>query len=389
MAILRQLILGVLVLGGTLWAWGNFVPSSVPYLERLGIADLLGVEAVAEEGGEGRRWGSRGPAAVVAAPVETGVIDDRIEAIGDGRALRAVTLRPEVTGRITALPLSGGQYVEEGTVVLELDRETQRIALERARLVFAEAQADAERLAQLGTTGAVTEVRLREARLALETAELALEEAEYNLDRRTVRAPISGWMGVIDVDVGDRVAADDVISTITDRSAIIVDFRVPERAVLRVTPGTEMTARPLGLTDKTLTGTIQAVDTVIDSTSRTMRVKGRVENADDLLRAGMAFEVTLRFPGESLPSVDPISVQWSADGSYVWAVREGRATLVPIRIRQRDADRVIVEAELEPGELVVTEGVQNLRPGAEVRVVGGGESEGAQASIQPVAERQL
>jgi RND family efflux transporter MFP subunit len=382
---MRQIILAAAVIAGTFWAWAQYVPSAAPYLERMGLAEILGVETGGAEQDQGRRWGGGGPVAVVAAPVTEGVIDDRIEVIGDARARRSVTLRAEVTGRITELPLAGGEYVEAGTVVLRLDDETQRIALERARLVHAEAEADAERLEQLGDTGAVTEVRLREARLALRTARLALDEAEYNLDRRTLRAPISGWIGVLDIAEGDRVSADDVIATITDRATVMIDFRVPARVVGQVAIGTPLAARPLGVPDLRLEGVVTAVDTVVDSTSRTLRVQGEVANEEDRLRAGMAFAVTLRFPGAVLPAVDPLSVQWSADGSFVWAVRDGKAVPVPVAIRQRDADRVIVEAALEPGDLVVTEGVQSLRPGADVTVNNAGDD--AQAAL--AAPQQL
>lgn len=381
MALFRQLILAAALLAATGWLWATYVPGAAPVLERLGVAEILGVsDADASDGGGRGGWGGGGPASVVALPVSEGTIDDRVEAIGDGRALRSVSLRPETSGRIVELPQSGGTYVEEGSVILRLDDSAERIAVSQARLVLEEAQADADRIEQLGNTGAVTAVRQREAQLALETATLALEEAEYELERRTLRAPISGWLGVIDVAQGDRIGPSDMVATISDRSRILIDFRVPERIVGMVAPGTAITVEPLSQSGLSLDGQIHAVDTTVDSTSRTLRVQGVVENTDDRLRAGMAFAVTLEFPGEPLPSVDALALQWSSDGSFVWAVRDGQAAQVPVVIRQRDADRVIVEAELEPGELVVTEGVQSLRPGAEVRVTGQGDN--AQAGLR-------
>ncbi len=369
MAVIRQILLGGALLAAVIYVWAAYVPAAGPVLERLGLTDLLGIEVATAEDGEGRGWGGGGPAQVVVAAVTAGAVDDRIEAIGDGHALRSVTLRPEVSGQIRAMPLEGGSYVEEGDVVLRFDAEAERIALERARLMLDEAREEAARLERLGDTGAVTQVRLREARLALRTAELERDQAEYDLDQRTVRAPISGWVGVLDVAVGDRLSSQDAIGTITDRSAILIDFRVPERVVGQIALGSEITARPLGIPDLRLTGQISAIDNVVDSASRTLRLQGRVANAEDRLRAGMAFKVEMRFPGETLPVVDPLSVQWSSEGSYVWVVREGKAARVPITIRQRNADSVVVEADLATGELVVTEGVQNLRPGAAVSVV--------------------
>jgi RND family efflux transporter MFP subunit len=168
--------------------------------------------------------------------------------------------------------------------------------------------------------------------------------------------------------VGDRVTGGAEIVTLTDRSEILIDFRVPERVVSRLAPGMPLEARALALPGRALEGEVHAIDTIVDSTSRTLRVQGKLDNADDALRAGMAFEVYLAFPGEALPAVDPLSVQWSSEGPYVWAVRDGKSVRVPVVIRQRNADAVLVEGALEIGEPVVTEGVQSLRPGGEVRV---------------------
>ena len=76
----------------------------------------------------------------------------------------------------------------------------------------------------------------------------------------------------------------------------------------------------------------------------------------------------MTFPGETLLAVDPLSLQWSSDGAFVWTVRDGKAARVPVDIRQRNSDTVLVEAELTPGETIVIEGVQNLRPGSDVLV---------------------
>jgi multidrug efflux pump subunit AcrA (membrane-fusion protein) len=100
-------------------------------------------------------------------------------------------------------------------------------------------------------------------------------------------------------------------------------------------------------------------------------VQGRLDNADDRLRAGQAFGVALNFPGEPLPAVDPLAIQWSGEGSFVWIARDGAAVRVPVAIRQRNSDSVLVEGALAPGDLVIVEGVQALRPGAPVDIVTG------------------
>ncbi|RSK30735.1 efflux RND transporter periplasmic adaptor subunit [Rhodovulum iodosum] len=342
----------------------------MPVLDRLGVLDLVGLEAPeADSGSGGRRFGGGGPAAVVVTEVDEGTIRDQVIAIGDGQALRNVTVRAKVTGQVVELGLSDGDRVEANAVLVRLDDEAERIAVERARLVLDDAREEAERIVRLENTGAVTEVRRREANLALRTAELGLRQAEFDLAERTVRAPFAGWAGVLDISVGDRVSSGDTLVTLTDRSKILIDFHVPERVVGRIAPGMPLAAHPLALPGLELAGEVHALDNIVDSTSRTLRVQGRLENDGDRLRGGMAFEVALSLPGEALPSVDPLAVQWSSEGAYVWVVRDGKAARVPVKIRQRNADSVLVEAELEPGDQVVTEGVQTLRPGAELRIV--------------------
>ena len=93
-----------------------------------------------------------------------------------------------------------------------------------------------------------------------------------------------------------------------------------------------------------------------------------IGNPDDRLRAGMAFNISLVFTGDEYPAVDPLAIQWGAEGAFVWVVRDARAVRLPIRILQRNAEMVLVDAAFEPSDLVVTEGVQAMRPGADVTV---------------------
>jgi multidrug efflux pump subunit AcrA (membrane-fusion protein) len=84
----------------------------------------------------------------------------------------------------------------------------------------------------------------------------------------------------------------------------------------------------------------------------------------------MAFSVSMRFPGDTFPAVDPLAVQWDAEGSYVWQIVEGKSMKTRVRIIQRNPDVVLVDAELRSGDAVVVEGLQRVREGADVRIAG-------------------
>jgi RND family efflux transporter MFP subunit len=372
MKLVRQLIYGSVSVAVAVVLWALYVPSARPYLEATGIYALLRIEAPeAQQPGGGPRGPGGGAARVVVAEVTQARLNARVTAIGDGRALRSVAVRSDATGMIRELAVDPGSYVAAGTPIAQLDDAAERIALERARLMVADAAANMARLESLSASGSVSAVQLREAELAVRTAELEVDQAEYDLAQRRIVAPIAGWVGLLEIDPGDRIGTQDTIAVLTDRSSILIDFRVPERFIDRLAIGLPIEVTPLARPDIALAGQIVAMDNVVDRPSRTLRVQGRLDNADDRLRAGQAFGVALNFPGEPLPAVDPLAIQWSGEGSFVWIARDGAAVRVPVAIRQRNSDSVLVEGALAPGDLVIVEGVQALRPGAPVDIVTG------------------
>jgi RND family efflux transporter MFP subunit len=370
MNLMKQLLFSLVAIVVVVGIWVFYVPAAAPFLARAGVYDMIGMAPPTSGQSENRGLGG-GATQVVVAEVTEGRINARVSAIGDGRAAQTVTIRSVTTGIISDLPVAPGTYVEAGSLVAQLDDAAERIALERARLVVADTSDELDRLRQLGSSGTVAGASIRAAELALRTAELEVEQAEFDLQQRRITAPISGWVGLLDAGQGDRIGAQDAIAVITDRSSLQIDFRVPERYINDLSIGKRMDVTPLSRPDLPLEGEIVALDNVVDRASRTLRVQGRLDNQDDSLRAGQAFSVTLTFPGDSLPLVDPLAIQWSGEGSFVWVAVDNEARRIPVIIRQRTNDSVIVEGDLSPGDLVVIEGVQTLRPGATLDIVSG------------------
>jgi RND family efflux transporter MFP subunit len=364
------------------WAW--FLPASAPFFAGLGVETPAAREASGGPAGQGGPGGfgapgRGGPPAVVATSVVEGAANGRISAIGDGRAIRSVAVTPLVSGRIVEIAVSPGEPVAAGSAIARLDDDAEAIGVARAELALEDAETTLARVERLRGTGATTDVQLREAELAVERARLELRDAELALDRRSIASPIDGVVGILPVEAGQQVTTSTEIATIDDRSRILVDFRVPERWVGRVSVGDPLEATALARPDLVLAGRVHALDNRIEQASRTLRVQAMIENDGDLLRAGMAFRIAMSFPGDPHPAVDPLAIQWSSDGAYVWAIREGRTVRVPVRIIQRSSDRILVAGELALGELVATEGIQRLRDGGEVRVLG--EEEGGEAGL--------
>ena len=120
--------------------------------------------------------------------------------------------------------------------------------------------------------------------------------------------------------------------------------------------------------DQPIPGEIVELGSRIDPVSRSFTARARVANAGDEFRPGMSFAVTLDVRGSRYPLVPEIAVRYGTNGAFVWVVREGAATRVPVRIVERQEATVLVDAALEDGEPVVVEGIQRLRPGLAVDV---------------------
>lgn len=375
MRVWKQLLISLGVIAAGLLLWGRFVPGANDMLKaaRLpdGLVAVLSPAGKAESEGQAPRNAFGDASLVVTQPVALALVNDRLNAIGDGEAIRSVTVTPYATGNLTDVLVASGERVKQGQVIARLDSDEQRIAADQARVSRDLAAQKLTRLESLRNASAVSTADFQDAESGLKAAELALQNAELNLRRRAIVAPYSGIVGIISVNVGDYVTTTTQIARIDDRSEILVDFWVPERFATSVRVGEDIAAVAIARPGEVFKGKVQAVDNRIDQESRTLRVRAQVDNPDDLLRAGMSFQVTMSFPGERYPSVDPLAVQWSAEGSYVWRISGGRAERVDVQIIQRNPDKVLVNAELAEDDQVVTEGTQHLNAGSEVRVMAG------------------
>lgn len=327
---------------------------------------LSGSNASDSSGAGGRPGGGGGGAPVVTEPVVFTNADQTLRAIGTADAARSVTLYPASNGEVALVLFSAGEMVTAGDPLLALDADEEELALELARIQMEEQQRTVARNEQLAPSGAVAASALQTARSALAEAQNRLAGAELALERRTLLAPFSGVMGLTEIVEGDRVTTTTPIATIDDRSALIIDFEVPERFAAQVSLNLAVAANTPALPGQVFAGRISALDSRLDPETRTLPVQATIPNPDDRLRAGLSFAVELSFAGTSHPSVPEMAVQWSRDGAFVWRIVDGIAERVPITVIERADGRIIADGDLVEGDRIVVEGTQRMRDGREV-----------------------
>ena len=309
-------------------------------------------------------------ATVVLQPAGTAIINDRITALGTGTALQSVTVLPKASGTLTEILVQSGQAVTKGQILARLDSNVQQIARDKAQLTLQDAQRTLERNKVLVQSKAAPVNQTQAVELAAQMAELSLRQAEQDLADRVVIAPISGVAGIVKVNAGNDVTSDTAIVTIENASSLLVNFWLPERLAGQVKLGAEATLLPVAQPDRTLKAKVSSIDNQIDPASGTFQVQAQVDNADASLQAGMAFTVALQFAGQAFVTVDPLAVQWDSDGAFVWRYADATVEKLPVRIVQRNTETVLVAGEIKAGDSIVTEGLDGLKPGAEVQVFG-------------------
>lgn len=362
----------IILIAGGLWAWS--FPGAPQTLERWGLGWVAAViseraDAPADVAGAGD-IAQQQAVVVVASRVATATINDRLAAIGTGRAMNSVSVTPFASGRLTELLVEAGAQVEADDLIARLDSDGEAIALDRARISLKDAEARLGRIRALRASNTATAVQLDEAELAVSTAQLAVRDAELTLERRSIVAPITGTVGILPVSAGNYVTQQTAVATIDDRSRIVVDFWVPERFAGMIFAGQPVSASSVARPGDLFEGAVSAIDNHIDPQSRTLHVQARIANEGDVLRAGMSFQVSMNFPGDNYPAVDPLAIQWGTDGAFVWLIEDGKARRASVRIIQRNTDSVLVAGDFGEDGFVVTEGVHAVREGGDVHVVG-------------------
>lgn len=383
MRIWKQVGISLAVVAIGLCLWGLYTFDSSSLLAKVGFgktetaatptADAGAARGGASGGQQGQQrggGGGRGSNAtlVVTAPVAQGTVNDRLNAIGNGQAIQSVMVMPQATGTVSEILISSGDKVTKGQTLAKLDDDEQIIARNQAQVAVKSAEEKMSLYNNIKST--VSRMDVFDASITEENAKLQLDTAKLNLERRNIVAPIDGVVGIVAVNIGDNVGTQSNIVAIDDRSAILVNFWAPERFTNAIKVGMPIEATSIARPGPVFSGKVESVDNRLDEASRTVRVRARVENSDDQLRAGMSFGVTMHFPGETYPAVDPLAVQWDAVGSYVWRVKDKKAEKVRVTIVQRNPDAVLVSAELAQGDEVVTEGLLRLREGGDVRRAG-------------------
>ncbi|MGZ8830921.1 MAG: efflux RND transporter periplasmic adaptor subunit [Thermoanaerobaculia bacterium] len=300
-----------------------------------------------------------------------------LNAIGTVVAVQGVTVSADLPGLVDQILFNSGARASKGDVLLRLDTKQ-----ERAQLAAAEAQRDLARLnldrkAGLLAKEVIPQATYDEVAAVYKQADARVGEFRAAIDRKTIRAPFSGTLGIRQVNLGQYLAGGAPIVSLQALQPVYVNFSVPQQEFGRLIRGAEVAVRSEA-SGETQVGKIEALDAVIDESTRNARVQAIFENRNGKLRPGMFVEAQLA-KGMATPVITlPASaISYAPFGDSVFIVEEVKGPDgKPYRgVRQQfvklggaRGDQVAVLTGIKAGEEVVTSGVFKLRPGAAVSV---------------------
>ncbi|WP_458325423.1 efflux RND transporter periplasmic adaptor subunit [Roseobacter sp. A03A-229] len=310
--------------------------------------------------------------AVVLAPLEAQTYALTLRTIGTATSLRSVDVVATEAGQITDLQLPSNGHVDSGDVLVQLDDASEQLELDIALAERDLAEATLDRYVTLAKTGVRTntDADLTEARVGLRLAEANVALSKNTIEERVIRAPLSGQLGLSDLQVGGYLDINDPVVTVEDPSVIVAEFEVPERSVGLLEAGKEVLIGTPTYRGRIFHGEIIAFDTRLDSVTRSATVRAEIDNSDGLLWAGMSFGVRVVEETDPMPVVPSTAITWAQDGASIWVVEDGRATRHSVTIRYRDGDQIWIETEAPLGAQIVVEGALKLRDGTTVAAAG-------------------
>ncbi len=337
-------------------------------IKRIGWMLLLASIAVPVASAQ-QRWGGDTSALVITQALGFERTQQRVDAVGYAEAIQSVALYPAVGDLVHEVNFKPGDRVTTGQLLVRLDDRRQVVALDRAKIQLADAERTVKRLTASRQQGAIAQSDLDSAITARDLLTVSVQEAQTNLDDRRVLAPFSGVVGISDVQVGDRITPQTLIATLDRREQLYIDFDAPESAVELLQNDARLSVRPWNQQAAAYEAEILEVDSRVNATTRTIRVRASLNNQDDLFRPGMSFRVSLDIQGDSYAVVPEAALMWGAEGAFVWIAKNDKAQRVEVEIQQRLPGRVLVSGDLQLGDQLITEGVQTLRPGQSLRYV--------------------
>jgi membrane fusion protein (multidrug efflux system) len=301
-----------------------------------------------------------------------------LSAIGTMAAVQGVTVSADLPGIVDRIGFDSGRSVQKGDVLAELDTRQ-----ERAQLAAIEAQRDLARLNYNRMKGLLGDRVISQAEFDRAVAEQQQTDAQVGeiratIERKTIRAPFSGILGIRQANLGQYLAAGDPVVPLQSLHPIYVNFGVPQQDVGRIRVGRVVRITARDIAGAEFNGRVTALDSIVDQATRNVQVQATLANPEGQLRPGMFVQTELALgSSQSVFALPASAISYAPFGDSVYIVTDlkGENGQTYRGVRQQfvklggaRGDQVAVLSGIKAGDEIVTSGVFKLRNGAAVLV---------------------
>lgn len=298
--------------------------------------------------------------------------------IGTMEAVHGVTVSADLPGVVEKILFESGQSVHAGDVLVVLDTRQ-----ERAQLASLEAQSELARVnfgrqKQLVDAGVISRTEFDQATAQQKTTEANVAEIRATIERKTIRAPFSGTLGIRKVNLGQYLPAGSAVVPLQSLNPIYVDFGIPQQSARQVRVGSSLHVTSEDIAGHVFTGKVTALDSVVDETTRNIQVQATLANPDGKLRPGMFVQVDVGLgSNRSVITLPASAINYAPYGNSVFVITDLKDPKGKtyrgvrqqfVKVEGSRGDQVAVISGVNPGDEVVTSGVFKLRNGAAVTV---------------------
>ena len=301
-----------------------------------------------------------------------------LNVIGTIAAVRGVTVSADLAGIVDQILFQSGDAVREGQVLVVLDTRQEQAQMAAAEAQRVLARLNFKRMQNLLDEKVISKAEFDAADATSRETEARVNEIRAAIERKTIRAPFTGVLGIRQVNKGQYLAGGDPVVPLQSLNPIYVNFGVPQQTIAQVHASSSVRVTTENLANLAFNGRVTALDSVVDETTRNIQVQATLANADGKLRPGMfvqaemalgASQDVIAIPGSAISyapygnSVFVVSDMKNDKGQPYRGVRQQIVTLGPAR-----GDQIAVLSGLKAGDEIVTSGLFKLRNGAAVLV---------------------
>jgi membrane fusion protein (multidrug efflux system) len=354
------------------------------------IAILVGVKfgqiSMLMKMGKAMQQAGPPPEAVATAVSRSQAWEDALSAVGSIASAKGVAVSTESPGIVSRILFESGALAKQGQAVVELDTKVERAQLASAKARMDLAALTAARSRALAQSNTIPQAQLDSDEAQLKTATTDLGAIQAQIDRKTVRAPFSGRLGIRAVNLGQYLNAGTPVTVLESTDSVYVDFELPQQYLADVKVGMPVRVTIDGAAAVAQDGSVAAVDPEIDQTTRTIKVRATVPNAQERLRPGMFANVSVILPKRDERVIVPATaIVHASFGDSVFVVEDkkddaGTVAKSPdgkpaklarqqfVRTGEARGDFVAILDGLKPGQEVVSAGAFKLRNGSGIVV---------------------